>query len=56
LDKSDFPNELIINSISEDGEIMSFSHKILDVCGVQFHPESYITEYGDIILKNWIEN
>lgn len=56
LDKSNFPNELIINSISEDNEIMSFSHRIFNIFAVQFHPESYITEYGDRILLNWIEN
>ena len=56
LDRLNFPNELIINSIAEDNEIMSISHKKFKVFGVQFHPESYITEYGDRILKNWIED
>lgn len=56
VSKDNFPNELEISSLSEDDKIMSFSHKSLNVHGVQFHPESIITlNYGKTILRNWLE-
>lgn len=55
LDKNNFPEELTINSIAEDEEIMSISHKKYNIYGVQFHPESYISEYGSKIIENWIK-
>lgn len=54
LDEQNFPENLVINSISEDGVIMSISHYKFPFYGVQFHPESYITEFGDKIIQNWI--
>jgi anthranilate synthase component II len=44
--------------ISEDSEgfIMALRHKTFDVRGIQFHPESVLTEFGKEMLKNWIEN
>jgi anthranilate synthase component II len=42
-------------SFSEDGVLMSFEHKTLPIYGVQFHPESILTEHGKEILKNFIE-
>ncbi len=55
VSNDDFPNELTIDAISEYGVIMSFSSKKEKVWGVQFHPESHITEYGFKILQNFIE-
>jgi len=49
-----FPDVLEITSLDESGEIMSIRHKIYDVKGVQFHPESILTPEGKAILKNWI--
>jgi anthranilate synthase component II len=37
------------------GEIMALRHRDFDIRGVQFHPESVLTEYGGMIIKNWIE-
>ena len=54
--KETLPNELLITSVDENQEIMSLKHKIHDVRGVQFHPESILTPYGKILLKNWIES
>jgi anthranilate synthase component 2 len=48
------PPELIVTAIDENGEIMSISHNKYDVKGVQFHPESVLTEYGEKILANWL--
>lgn len=49
-----FPENLEITSLSETGEIMSIRHKIFDVKGVQFHPESILTPFGKTVLSNWI--
>jgi len=46
--------ELIITAIDDEGEIMALKHKEYDVEGVQFHPESVLTEYGKDILANWL--
>ena len=49
-----FPEDMFISSIDENGEIMSISHKKYDVKGVQFHPESVLTENGLKIIENWL--
>lgn len=56
ISPKDFPEKLEITSRDENGQIMSIRHKIYDVKGVQFHPESILTPDGKTILKNWIEN
>jgi anthranilate synthase component 2 len=50
------PNTLKITSVDEQKNIMSFRHKTLDVRGVQFHPESVLSEYGKEIMANWINS
>lgn len=47
------PTELIATSYSEEDVLMSFEHRELPVYGVQFHPESILTEYGKEILANF---
>jgi anthranilate synthase component 2 len=49
-----FPDELKITAVSEDGIIMALAHKHYDVRGVQFHPESIMTPFGKHILTNWL--
>lgn len=49
-----FPKNLKITAIGNNGEIMALRHKKYDVCGVQFHPESILTPYGEKMIKNWI--
>jgi len=56
VDKNNFPNCLDITSVSKKGFISSMSHKNLDITGVQFHPESILTEHGLKIIENWIKN
>lgn len=51
----DFPSDLIITSQAQDGNIMSLSHRRLDVKGIQFHPESIMTKFGQQIINNWLE-
>lgn len=54
VDEENFPDELEITMRDDRGCIMSLRHKKFDVRGVQFHPESILTEHGDKIIQNWI--
>lgn len=49
------PESLEATSVDENGQIMSLRHKIYDVKGVQYHPESVLTPYGKKILENWLK-
>ncbi len=55
VSNEDFPDELEITAIGPKGEIMALRHKTFDVRGVQFHPESILTPFGDEMIKNWLE-
>ena len=46
---------LEITAWTDDGEIMGVRHKELAIEGVQFHPESILTEHGHAMLKNFLE-
>lgn len=50
----EFPDDLKITSISDDGIIMSIAHKNFDLRGIQFHPESILTPHGKEIIGNWL--
>lgn len=52
-DEKSLPDCLMITSKNETGLIMSVRHKSLAIEGVQFHPESVMTEYGLQMIKNW---
>ena len=54
VSESSFPDSLEITSKNSDGIIMSIQHKEFDIKGVQFHPESVLTEYGMKIIENWL--
>lgn len=56
VDQSSLPDVLETTSVASDGTIMSLRHKELDIRGVQFHPESILTDLGAIILSNWLKN
>jgi len=49
-----FPVELQITARDEQGRIMALRHRTYDLCGVQFHPESILTEHGERLLRNFI--
>ena len=48
--------EFIITSIDKDNHIMSFKHKLYNLRGIQYHPESILTDFGEKIIKNWINS
>ena len=54
VNKKNLPEELKILAETERGEIMAVKHKHYPVYGVQFHPESILTEAGKIILENFL--
>ncbi len=56
INKKTLPKHLIITSLGENNEIMGIRHKHYDLQGVQFHPESFLTEYGIQIMDNWLHN
>ncbi len=55
IDRQHVPAELIVTATSEDGEIQGVRHRELDIEGVQFHPESILTEHGHAMLKNFLD-
>ena len=54
VSQEDLPDCFEITSIDEEGLIMGISHKDYDVKGVQYHPESVLTENGLKIVENWL--
>ncbi len=55
IERESLPDCLEITAWTDDGEIMGVRHKTLTVHGVQFHPESILTEHGHAMLKNFLE-
>ena len=55
VDENAIPDTLEITAIDEaDNSVMALRHKTLDVRGVQFHPESVLTEFGKEMMQNWL--
>ena len=48
------PTELEVTALDADGQVLAFRHRDYDVRGVQFHPESILTEHGHQMLRNWL--
>ena len=55
IERATCPAVLEITAWTDDGEIMGVRHKELAIEGVQFHPESILTEHGHAMLKNFLE-
>jgi anthranilate synthase component 2 len=54
--EKELPQSLSITAIDEqDGSVMALKHNEYDVKGVQFHPESVLTEYGKEMMQNWLK-
>jgi len=56
VSSENLPDCFEITAEAEDGEIMAISHKIFDLKGVQFHPESVLTTLGEKIISNWLNH
>lgn len=54
IERATVPFELKITGETENGIVMSVKHKTLPIEGVQFHPESVLTEHGHLMLANWL--
>ncbi len=55
IEQKSLPAELEVTGWTEEDEIMAVRHRTLDVEGVQFHPESILTEGGKAMLANWLQ-
>ncbi|HEX6090054.1 MAG TPA: aminodeoxychorismate/anthranilate synthase component II [Gemmatimonadales bacterium] len=55
LERASLPSELMVNATAEDGEIMAVRHAEHPVHGVQFHPESVLSEHGYAIVRRFLE-
>jgi anthranilate synthase component 2 len=55
IERASCPPQLQVTAWTSDGEIMGVRHQSLPIEGVQFHPESILTEHGHALLKNFLE-
>jgi len=55
IERASLPACLEVTAWTDDGEIMGVRHKEFDIQGVQFHPESILTEHGHALFKNFLE-
>lgn len=54
VEKKSLPANLIVIAVDKFGIPMGLRHREYDVCGLQFHPESILTEHGEKIITNWL--
>ena len=55
IERASLPSCLEVTAWTDDGEIMGVRHREFDIEGVQFHPESILSEHGHALLKNFLE-
>ncbi|NBW01502.1 MAG: aminodeoxychorismate/anthranilate synthase component II [Betaproteobacteria bacterium] len=56
VSRADLPEDLTVTAWTTDGEIMGLQHRRWAVYGVQFHPESILSEHGHALLKNFLDH
>lgn len=54
VDRETVPGDLEVTAWTDQDEIMGLRHKELPIEGVQFHPESFLTEHGHALIENWL--
>jgi anthranilate synthase component 2 len=55
VDQNTLPDCLKVTAVDDQNNIMALEHKTFDVKGVQFHPESILSEYGEVMIMNWLK-
>jgi anthranilate synthase component II len=55
IDRAQFPQNLSIEAETDDGLVMAAAHRDWPICGVQFHPESILSEHGATIIRNFLD-
>jgi len=55
IEKDSIPTEIEIIATDNNNVPMAIAHKEFDIRAVQFHPESVMTEYGNLIIENWVK-
>ncbi|WP_417563160.1 anthranilate synthase component II [Microbacterium sp.] len=53
---TDVPGDLVVTARADTGVVMALRHRSAPICGVQFHPESVLTEHGHRLLGNWLRS
>lgn len=53
---TDLPAQLVPTALTQQYELMAMRHRTLPLWGVQFHPEAALTQYGLILIQNWIDS
>jgi para-aminobenzoate synthetase component 2 len=54
VEEATVPDDLVVTAHSASGVVMAARHRTVPVEGVQFHPESVLTESGHLMLANWL--
>ena len=54
VDRDSLPACLEVTAVSDDGLVMALRHRMFDIRGIQFHPESVMTPLGRRMLENWL--
>jgi anthranilate/para-aminobenzoate synthase component II len=54
VDAENFPNDFEISAIDQHNHIMAFQHKSKPIIGIQFHPESILSDFALEMMSNWI--
>lgn len=55
IERNSLPSALQVNAQTADGIIMGVQHSDYPIIGIQYHPESVLTEQGAVLIKNWLE-
>lgn len=56
VNNKNLPDCLSVTAVDAENNIMALKHETLNVRGVQFHPESILSEYGELMIRNWLNN